>query len=62
MKLTAARRRMLEQLVKEPGPYADYYPPLKWLLDNGYAECIQRDLSTTYQLTAAGKRLYLLEG
>lgn len=50
-RLTTARREMLEQLVKEPGYYADYYPPIKWALAQGYA----KERGSRFEITDAGR-------
>lgn len=52
MRLTTARREMLEQLIKEPGYYADYYPPMKWALLQGFAK--ERSPGT-FEITQAGR-------
>ena len=55
MKLTKARRDMLEQLRKEPGHYAPYYPPMKWAIENDLVELTGREHSGIYRLTEAGR-------
>lgn len=52
MRLTRARQEMLEQLAKEPGYYASYYPPMKWALLQGYA----KERKGGYELTDAGRQ------
>ena len=54
-KMTASRRGMLEQLIKEPGSYAEYYPPLKWALENGYAIKRSGRYRETFEITKAGR-------
>jgi hypothetical protein len=44
---------MLEQLEREPGYYADYYPPLKWALNKGYAKALER--GSRFEITDAGR-------
>lgn len=45
---------MLRQLAGEPGYYADYYPPMKWALENDYAEETKGGFFT---LTVSGRSL-----
>lgn len=54
MRLTQARIAMLRQLAGEPGYYADYYPPMKWALENDYAEETKGGFFT---LTVSGRSL-----
>lgn len=51
-RLTPARKEMLEQLAREPGYYADYYPPMKWALLQGYA----KKHMGRFEITEAGRR------
>jgi DNA-binding PadR family transcriptional regulator len=55
MKLTKARIGMMDQLAREPGSYASYYPPLKWLLENGLAHKTEGKYRDRYELTDAGR-------
>ena len=57
MKLTKARREMLETLKRSPGAFADYYPPLKWCMENGYAKAIIGPTSVRYEITPDGDLL-----
>jgi hypothetical protein len=51
-RLTPARKEMLEQLAREPGYYADYYPPMKWALAQGYA----KERKGQFEITEAGRQ------
>lgn len=55
-KWTRARIDMARQLAKEPGGYASYYPPLRWLLEQGFAEVREGRYSDSYRLTDAGRK------
>lgn len=52
--MTKARREMLEQIKKEPGHYATYYPPMKWAINQGFVEQT-REHSGVFKLTQAGR-------
>src|SRR5690348_10761306 len=41
--------------IARPGHYASYYGPLKWLLEQGYAEKKDGRYSDIYRLTASGR-------
>ena len=50
---------MLAQVVKSPGSYASYYPPLKWSVQQGYVEEIKGPNGSRYQATAAGRAAHV---
>lgn len=54
-KLTKPRRAMLEELHDRPGPYADHYPPLRWLWEKKLAE--EYATGGYFRLTLAGSAL-----
>lgn len=54
MKLTQARLAMLRQLALAPGYYATYYQPMRWALDNDYAE---ETKGRQFRLTDAGRKV-----
>ena len=53
--LTRARREMLEHLKRERGYFADFYPPMKWALNMGYA----KEVKGMFEITAAGREALL---
>lgn len=55
--LTPARRGFLEQLIREggSGAGADYYPPIKWLHENGLLEKREGRYSNYWHVTDAGR-------
>ncbi len=55
IKLTGPRRALLKDLAEEGRPVHATYPPLVWLLSQGYAEGRKVGLGTTYQATEAGR-------
>jgi DNA-binding PadR family transcriptional regulator len=58
-KLTSGRKAMLEELRdRGPGSYASYYPPLKWLVEQGFATMrISAHGSEIFEITKAGRRV-----
>lgn len=57
VKLTNARLEMLRQLAREPGSYAESYPPLRALLAAGLARKTIRATSDRYEITESGRKV-----
>ncbi|WP_123834252.1 hypothetical protein [Methylobacterium currus] len=62
VKLTGPRRALLKDLAEQRRPVHATYPPLVWLVAQGYVDGRKVGLGTTYQITEAGRSALRAEG